>query len=56
VLVSLSHDPKLEIPLLAAALRLDLAFVGSMASRRTAERCGNALSAAGVPVTTCPAQ
>ncbi|NUP73857.1 MAG: XdhC family protein, partial [Sinomonas sp.] len=34
----LSHDPKFDIPLLDAALRLDLAYVGAMGSRRSHEQ------------------
>jgi xanthine dehydrogenase accessory factor len=45
--VSLTHDPKFEVPLLRAALELDLAYVGAMASRRSAERCRSALREAG---------
>ncbi len=33
--VSLTHDPKFEIPLLATALRLDLAYVGALGSHRS---------------------
>ncbi|MEJ3742943.1 XdhC/CoxI family protein [Actinomycetes bacterium KLBMP 9797] len=47
VLVSLTHDPKFEVPLLRAALKLDLAYVGAMASRPSAERCRTALREAG---------
>lgn len=47
VLVSLTHDPKFEVPLLRAALELELAYVGAMASRRSAERCRAALREAG---------
>ncbi|WP_138444445.1 XdhC family protein [Sinomonas susongensis] len=38
VLCVLSHDPKFDIPLLDAALRLDLAYVGAMGSRRSHEQ------------------
>lgn len=31
----LTHDPKFDVPLLEVALRLDLAYVGAMGSRRT---------------------
>lgn len=34
----LSHDPKFDAPLLDAALRLDLAYVGAMGSRRSHEQ------------------
>ncbi|WP_036968840.1 XdhC family protein [Promicromonospora kroppenstedtii] len=33
----LTHDPKFDLPLLTAALRLPLAYVGAMGSRRTHE-------------------
>ena len=35
VLFVLSHDPKFDIPLLLSALRLDLAYVGALGSRRS---------------------
>jgi len=35
VVCVLTHDPKFDAPLLAVALRLDLAYVGAMGSRRT---------------------
>ncbi|MEE2570343.1 XdhC family protein [Pseudarthrobacter sp. J64] len=35
VVCVLTHDPKFDIPLLAAALDLDLAYVGAMGSRRS---------------------
>jgi xanthine dehydrogenase accessory factor len=31
----LTHDPKFDVPLLQVALRLDLAYIGAMGSRRT---------------------
>jgi xanthine dehydrogenase accessory factor len=31
----LTHDPKFDVPLLAAALRTDAAYIGAMGSRRT---------------------
>ncbi|MBV9843725.1 MAG: XdhC family protein [Kutzneria sp.] len=37
VVTVLTHDPKFDVPLLAVALRLDLAYVGAMGSRRTHE-------------------
>ncbi|MFJ8741306.1 XdhC family protein [Embleya sp. NPDC127516] len=37
VVTVLTHDPKFDIPLLDLALRLDLAYVGAMGSRRTHE-------------------
>ncbi|MEU1015425.1 XdhC/CoxI family protein [Streptomyces sp. NPDC005898] len=37
VLCVLTHDAKFDVPLLAAALRLPVAFVGAMGSRRTHE-------------------
>ncbi|QNP75266.1 XdhC family protein [Streptomyces roseirectus] len=47
--VSLTHDPKFDQPLLTAALGLDLAYVGALGSRRTARRRAAALRGAGVP-------
>jgi xanthine dehydrogenase accessory factor len=38
VLCVLTHDEKFDIPLLDTALRLDVAYVGAMGSRRTHER------------------
>ncbi len=35
VVTVLTHDPKFDVPLLEVALRLDLAYVGAMGSRRT---------------------
>ncbi|GAA3204589.1 XdhC/CoxI family protein [Actinocorallia longicatena] len=35
VLCVLTHDPKFDLPLLESALRLDVAYVGAMGSRRT---------------------
>jgi xanthine dehydrogenase accessory factor len=37
VLAVLTHDPKFDVPLLEVALRLDVAYVGAMGSRRTHE-------------------
>ena len=36
VLCVLTHDPKFDVPLLEVALRMDVAYVGAMGSRRTA--------------------
>jgi xanthine dehydrogenase accessory factor len=47
--VSLTHDPKFEIPLLEAALPMDLAYVGAMGSRRSVEQRRASLRAAGLP-------
>ncbi|WP_307785246.1 XdhC family protein [Janibacter melonis] len=47
-LTVLTHDPKFDIPLLEVALRLDVAFVGAMGSRRTHEEREAQLRAAGV--------
>ena len=45
----LTHDPKFDLPLLEAALALDLAYVGAMGSRRShLQRVGDLLGA-GVP-------
>jgi xanthine dehydrogenase accessory factor len=35
VVTVLTHDPKFDVPVLQEALRLDLAYVGAMGSRRT---------------------
>ncbi len=35
VVCVLTHDPKFDVPLLEVALRLPLAYVGAMGSRRT---------------------
>ena len=35
VLAVLTHDPKFDVPVLEVALRLDVAYVGAMGSRRT---------------------
>lgn len=49
VVAVLSHDPKFDLPLLEAALAMDLAYVGAMGSRRShLQRVGDLL-AAGVP-------
>ena len=37
VVCVLTHDPKFDVPVLNVALRLDLAYVGAMGSRRTHE-------------------
>jgi xanthine dehydrogenase accessory factor len=37
VVCVLTHDPKFDLPLLTAALRLPVAYVGAMGSRRTHE-------------------
>ncbi|ONK14006.1 XdhC family protein [Streptomyces sp. MP131-18] len=47
--VSLTHDPKFEIPLLDTALRLDLAYVGALGSHRSIDRRTTSLRAAGLP-------
>lgn len=45
----LTHDPKFDLPLLEAALALDVAYVGAMGSRRShLQRVGDLLGA-GVP-------
>ncbi|MCQ4079475.1 XdhC family protein [Streptomyces sp. RB6PN25] len=48
VLCVLTHDVKFDIPLLQAALRLPVAFVGAMGSRRTHEERNLSLREAGV--------
>ncbi len=44
----LTHDPKVDVPVLATALRLDLAYVGAMGSRRSDRDRRAALREAGV--------
>ncbi|MDF9752527.1 XdhC/CoxI family protein [Arthrobacter sp. ES3-54] len=44
----LTHDPKFDVPLLQAALRLDVAYVGAMGSRRSHRGRIDALRQAGV--------
>ncbi len=48
VVCVLTHDPKFDIPLLQAALGLDLAYVGAMGSRRSHAQRMASLLAAGV--------
>ena len=48
VVCVLTHDPKFDIPLLQAALSLDLAYVGAMGSRRSHAQRLESLLAAGV--------
>jgi xanthine dehydrogenase accessory factor len=48
VICVLTHDPKFDVPLLAAALRLDVAFVGAMGSRQSHRRRVESLLAEGV--------
>jgi xanthine dehydrogenase accessory factor len=35
VIAVLTHDPKFDVPVLEVALRLDVAYIGAMGSRRT---------------------
>ncbi|GAB7051889.1 XdhC family protein [Catenuloplanes indicus] len=44
----LTHDPRFDVPLLTAALRLPVAYVGAMGSRRTHEDRLTRLRAAGL--------
>jgi xanthine dehydrogenase accessory factor len=48
VVCVLTHDPKFDGPVLAEALRLDLAYVGAMGSRRTHDERLAGLRAAGL--------
>ncbi|MEV7196470.1 XdhC/CoxI family protein [Streptomyces sp. NPDC093510] len=48
VLCVLTHDAKFDVPLLAAALRLPVAYVGAMGSRRTHEDRNRRLREEGV--------
>ncbi|GAA3224472.1 XdhC/CoxI family protein [Actinocorallia longicatena] len=49
VLCVLTHDPKFDVPLLELALRLDVAYVGAMGSRRTHDDRTARLREQGVP-------
>ncbi|GAB4085279.1 XdhC family protein [Myceligenerans cantabricum] len=49
VVCVLTHDPKFDVPVLELALRLDLAYVGAMGSRRTHDDRLARLRAAGTP-------
>ncbi|WP_335937894.1 XdhC/CoxI family protein [Streptomyces sp. PTD5-9] len=51
VLCVLTHDPKFDVPLLERALRLPVAYVGAMGSRRTHLERNDRLRAAGVTET-----
>jgi xanthine dehydrogenase accessory factor len=48
VLCVLTHDPKFDVPLLEVALRLPVAYVGAMGSRRTHDERLERLSDAGL--------
>jgi xanthine dehydrogenase accessory factor len=48
VVTVLTHDPKFDVPVLVEALKLDLAYVGAMGSRRTHEDRTARLREAGV--------
>lgn len=52
VIVSFSHDPKFDVPLLETALGLDVAYVGAMGSRRTHVHRAQALREASVRART----
>ncbi|WP_431229627.1 XdhC family protein [Paenarthrobacter nicotinovorans] len=49
VVCVLTHDPKFDIPLIQAALRLNLSYVGAMGSRRSHRQRVDALLQAGTP-------
>ena len=49
VICVLTHDPKFDIPVLAAALALPVAYIGAMGSRRTHQDRMDQLRDAGVP-------
>jgi len=51
VVCVLSHDAKFDIPVLVEALRLDIAYVGAMGSRRSHEQRMTALRDAGLSET-----
>jgi xanthine dehydrogenase accessory factor len=48
VICVLTHDPKFDVPVLEAALRLGVGYVGAMGSRRTHDDRMNRLRAAGL--------
>lgn len=48
VIAVLTHDPRFDVPVLETALRLDVAYVGAMGSRRTHEDRWDRLRAAGL--------
>ncbi|MFF3853868.1 XdhC family protein [Micromonospora sp. NPDC002575] len=48
VICVLTHDPKVDVPLLTAALRLPVGYVGAMGSRRTHEQRLTRLREAGL--------
>ena len=48
VLCVLTHDPKFDVPLLEVALRIPVAYVGAMGSRRTHEERETRLREAGL--------
>ncbi|MCZ9344683.1 XdhC family protein, partial [Streptomyces sp. TRM76130] len=48
VLCVLTHDAKFDVPLLTEALRMPVAFVGAMGSRRTHADRGRRLREAGL--------
>jgi xanthine dehydrogenase accessory factor len=48
VLAVLTHDPKFDVPLLEVALRLEVAYVGAMGSRRTHQERLERLQEAGL--------
>src|SRR5206468_3603255 len=48
VLCVLTHDPKFDVPLLEVALRLPVAYIGAMGSRRTHEERLDRLREAGM--------
>ena len=48
VICVLTHDPKFDVPALAVALALDVAYVGAMGSRNTHDDRDRRLRAAGV--------
>ncbi|WP_024818019.1 XdhC family protein [Arthrobacter sp. 31Y] len=50
VVCILTHDPKFDVPLLESALRLRLAYVGAMGSRRSHRQRIDALLEAGTPL------
>jgi xanthine dehydrogenase accessory factor len=50
VICVLTHDPKFDVPLLATALALDVAYVGAMGSRQSHRRRVESLLADGVSV------
>ncbi|MGH3721694.1 MAG: XdhC family protein [Pseudonocardiaceae bacterium] len=48
VITVLTHDPKFDVPVLVEALRMDVAYIGAMGSRKTHQKREERLREAGV--------